>query len=550
MRGSEVLIELLRKEGVEYVFGIPGATEVFFMDVLEDHPEIKYILGLHEVVCLGMAEGYSRTSGKVGVVNLHTGPGLAAALPLLSNALLNRAPLLVTAGQQDSRLLLQEPALSGDLVKMASPFTKWSTEVLYAADLPIAIQRAMNVAIHPPAGPVFISLPQNVFEQETDFEYVPRGRSFTRVRPDPQAIETAMQLLMGAGSPAIIVGNGVARSEALGETVELAELIGAPVYDPWMADVNFPVAHPLYLGDLNLAVPQVKEILNKADVLVAIGVQLFSQPVYFPEPLLQKWTKVIQIDCDPWEIGKNGPVAAGLEGDIKASLSELNGALRKNARPEWRAKAVTRAREIAKEKEGMKESFLEKSRRERDRVPIAMSRLMQELRDSIQPGTLIVDDCWSSSTTLRRTVDFKEPKTFLRTCGGSIGWGLPGALGAKMAYPARPVVAVVGDGSAMWSIQSLWTAARYHIPVTYVICANASYCQVKLMKTLLMGEKAKGRYLGMDLDQPRIDFSRLAQSMGIHGQRVERPEQLRGVLRAALDSGSPALVEVAIESIL
>jgi len=317
-----------------------------------------------------------------------------------------------------------------------------------------------------------------------------------------------------------------------------------------MADVNFPVGHPLYLGDLNLAVPDAKEILKKADVLVAVGVQLFSQPIYFREPLLAKSTKVIQIDNDPWEIGKNGPVAVGLEGDIKESLYELNDALQKHVHPEWRNAARLRTREIAGEKERMTKSFLEKAQRERDRVPIAVSRLMQELRDSIQPGTLIIDDCWSSSSTLRRTVDFKEPKTFLRTCGGSIGWGMPGALGAKLAAPDRPVVAVIGDGSAMWSIQSLWTAARYRIPVTYVICANASYCQVKLMKTLIMGEKAKGRFLGMSLDQPRIQFKQLAESMGVYGQRVERPEQLRGALRSALDSGSPALVEVLMESIM
>jgi benzoylformate decarboxylase len=196
------------------------------------------------------------------------------------------------------------------------------------------------------------------------------------------------------------------------------------------------------------------------------------------------------------------------------------------------------------------EAFLEKARQERDRVPIAVSRLMQELRDSLQPGTRIVDDCWSCSPVLRRSIDFDGAKSYQRIRDGSIGWGMPGALGVKLASPDRPVVAVVGDGSAMWSIQSLWTAARYQIPVTYVVCANASYCQVKVMKTLLMGERAKGRYLGMDLDSPRIDFAHMAQATGVSGQKVDQPGQLRGALRSALESGKPALVEVVIERIL
>jgi benzoylformate decarboxylase len=550
MTGSEALMRLLHHEGVEYVFGIPGATEVLFMDALEDHPEIRFILGLHEVVAVGTAEGYARTSGKVGVVNLHTAAGLAAAMPMIFNARLNRAPLLLIAGQQDSRLLMQEPALTGDMVRMARQVTKWSTEVSHAVDILLVIQRALRVASHPPAGPVFVSLPQNVLAQDVDFNYLPRGPLSTRMRPDPEAIAEATAQLLTAKRPAILVGIGVAQSEALAETVALAELIGAPVYDPWMSEVNFPTNHPHYLGDLNLAAPQTRDILKSFDVLVVIGVQLFSQPIYFSEPLLGTQTKVIQIDNDPWEVGKNFPIAAGIEGDIKASLAELRDSLKKALSAEGREEARQRSERIAREKQKGTEAFLEKAREERDRVPIAVSRLMQELRDSLQPGTHIVDDCWSCSPVLRRSIDFKEAKSYQRIRDGSIGWGMPGALGVKLASPERPVVAVVGDGSAMWSIQSLWTAARYQIPVTYVVCANASYCQVKVMKTFLMGEQAKGRYLGLDLDNPRVDFADLAQAMGVSGQKVNHPEQLRGTLRSALESGKPALVEVVIERIL
>ena len=411
------------------------------------------------------------------------------------------------------------------------------------------MQRAFKVATHPPCGPVFVSLPQDVLDQRIEFDEVRRGQSFTRLRPDREAIRKSAEILAEAKSPVVLVDNGVARSEALSEAVELAELIGAPVYDPWMSDVNFPVGHPQFLGELNLAAPQTRAVLKSADVLVAIGIPVFRQPLYFSEPLITRNTRIIQIHHDPWEIGKNFPAAAGVEGDIKTSLAELNDALKGRMTAQRREVAETRVREISKEKERMTEAFLAKAGREKDRVPIAVSRLMRELSDSLQPGTVIVDDCWSCSSTLRKSIDFKEPKTFHRTRGGSIGWGMPGALGVKLGAPDRPVVAVVGDGSAMWSNQSLWTAAHYHIPVTYVICANASYSQVKLMKHLLMGEQAKGRYLGMDLVEPRIDFVQMAQAMGVHGQKVERPDDLKEALGLALGSGKPAVVEVCIESL-
>jgi benzoylformate decarboxylase len=370
------------------------------------------------------------------------------------------------------------------------------------------------------------------------------------LRADQGAIRKAAELLSTAKSPAIIVEIGVAQGDAVAETVALAEAIGAPVYDPWMCDVSFPVGHPQYLGDLNLTRLQTREMLKGVDVLVAIGAPLFRQPFYFPEPFLTSQTKIIQIDNDPWEIGKNFQVAAGVEGDIKESLTALIAALHSGLFAQAREAARIRAQKVGKEKEKMTEAFLEKVRREKENVPIAVSRLMQEIKEAMKPGARVIDDCWSCSSILRQSIDFKEPKSYQRIRDGSIGWGLPGALGAKLASPDRPVVAVVGDGSAMWSIQSLWTAAHYQIPVTYVVCANAGYCQVKLMKTLLMGEGSIGRYLGTEVDNPRIDFLQLAQGMGVSGWKVERPEQLGQALRSAFNLGKPAVVEVAIEKVI
>ncbi|MFC1932053.1 thiamine pyrophosphate-binding protein [Chloroflexota bacterium] len=547
MTGREALMELLRNQGVEYIFGIPGSTEIMFMDALEKHSEMKYILGLHEVVVAGMAEGYARVSGKPGVLNLHTGTGLSAAVPMLLNASAGGVPLVVTAGQQDKRLLLKDPHLAGDLVGTSRLFAKWYTEVSYVEEIPVVVQRAFKMAMQPPTGPIFISLPENVMNEKIDFEYIPDKPPFTRFRPDQDAINQAAELLIDTKIPVILVETGVARDGALSEAVKLAELIGARVYETWMADVNFPVQHPQYFGDINLADPKAKELLESADVLMWVGCPQITTLSHQPVPIMAKRTKMIQLDNNPWEIAKNFPVTVGIQGNIKASLGELINILEKNMPASARELAKIRVNEITAEKEAITEARNKQDEAERDNVPISISRLMRELRDVIRPGTVIVDDCWSSSATLRRTLHLTEPGGYHRARrGGSIGWGLPGSLGAKLATPDRPVVAVSGDGSAMWSVQTLWTAAHYNIPVTFVIIANAVYRMVKLNWQRKLGGELNERHAGTDLDGPIIDFCKLAESMGVRGDRVEQPDDLGRTLKAALDSDEPRLIEVKV----
>jgi benzoylformate decarboxylase len=550
MAGNKALIELLRHEGVEYVFGIPGATEILFMNALREVPEIRYILGLHEVVCTGMAEGYARASGKVGFLNLHTGPGVAAALPMLYNARSGGVPLVVTAGQNHTRLLQYDPHLSGDNVGMGKLYTKWSTEIVHAEDIPATIQRAFKMAIQPPAGPVLISIPQNVLEQQFDFQYKPNTTVYLRLRPDKSALDLALQMLCEAKRPFILVESGVARSEALNEVVRFAELTGARVYQSWMSDVNFPVTHPQYLGDLDPTSPPAKGIFKDMDLLVGIGCSLFAQGFFNPEPTLPPDIKVIQIDENPWEIGKNFPVGCGIQGDIKAVLEELNGLIESEMPSTVRQGARRRAEEIGQEKVKLKEKLKNQIEDERECVPISISRLMMEIKEVMTPDTVIVDECWSSSGMLRQVLDLSKPKTFFRARkGGSIGWGLPGALGVKLGLPDKSVITVCGDGSAAWSIQSLWTSARYRIPVTFIITNNATFLQVKLVRKLLLGDyPLNEKHEGMEIDDPVIDFSMLARSMGVKGEAVKNPRDLGRVLKAAVDSGEPRLVEVFVEN--
>ena len=550
MTGKKALIELLRREGVEYVFGIPGATEILFMDALEQAPDIRYILGLHEVVCTGMAEGYARASGKVGFLNFHTGPGVAAALPLLYNAQLGRVPLVVTAGQNHTRLLQYDPHLSGDIVGMGKIYTKWCTEIVHGEDIPATIQRAFKMAMQPPTGPVLVSIPQNVLEQHLDFRYKPNTIVYPRLRPDKAGLGLALEILQEAKRPFILVESGVARCDALDEVVRFAELTGSRVYQAWMSDVNFPVTHPQYLGDLDPTSPQAKDVLKDMDVLIGIGCPLFGQAFFNPEPTLPPNIRIIQIDENPWEIGKNFPVDCGIQGDIKAVLAELNESIENRIPSRVREEARERAKEIAQEKSKRDGQLKIQIENEKDRVPISISRLMTEIRGAMTPDTVIVDECWSSSGMLRQVLDLTKHKTFFRSRnGGSIGCGLPGALGVKLGLPDKEVVAVVGDGCAAWSIQSLWTAARYRIPVTFVITNNATYRQVKLVRKIVLGDyPLNEKHEGMELDDPVINFSMLAQSMGVKGEAVKDPRDLGRALKAAIGSGEPRLVEVFVEN--
>ena len=550
MTGKKALVELLRGEGIEYVFGIPGATELLFLDALEQAPDIRYILGLHEVVCVGMAEGYARASGKVGFLNLHTGPGVAAALPLLYNAQLGGVPLVVTAGQNHTRLLQYDPHLSGDIVGMGKIYTKWCTEIVHAEDIPTAIQRAFKMAMQPPTGPVLVSIPQNVLEQHFDFRYKPNTIVYPRLRPDKEGLGLALEILREAKRPFILVESGVARCDALDEVVWFAELTGSRVYQAWMSDVNFPVTHPQYLGDLDPTSPQAKSVLKDTDVLIGIGCSLFGQGFFNPEPTLPPNIKMIHIDENPWEIGKNFPVECGIQGDIKAVLAELNESIENSMPSRARQEAKERAKEIAQEKSKLNDQLRIQIENEKDRLPISISRLMTEIRDAMTPNTVIVDECWSSSGMLRQILNLTKPKTFFRSRkGGSIGWGLPAALGVKLGLPDKQVIAVSGDGSAAWSIQSLWTAARYRIPVTFVITNNATYRQVKVVRKRVLGDyPLNERHEGMELDDPVINFSMLAQSMGVKGETINRPEDLSRALKAAIDSREPRLIEVFVEN--
>ena len=547
-KGSEILRDILLHYGVEYVYGIPGATEIWFMDVLEKTPEIQYILGLNEITCVGMAEGYARTKGRPAVLNLHTGPGMAAAMPMLVNCKNGHVPLVVTVGQNDSRFLQNDPQLSGDIVGMGKTIAKYATEIHHVEDLPTVLHRAFKMAMQPPMGPVVVSIPGNLLAETMDYE--PRDNQWpdTRSRGDRAAVEKAAQLIRQAKNPVMLVQEGVAISGAEAETVRLAELMGARVYQVWMGDVNFPVQHPLYCGDFDSTGPMAADILGRADLLVGVGCQLFNDAFYSGRRVVSPQLKIVHISDDPWEVGKNFATDAGIVGDPKTVCAELCALLEGDAALAAAAQARTAA--IQAETDAKKAALAQKIAAEAGHEPIAVSHLMNTIKSVIPEDTLILDDCWSSSGLLRSILDLKQPGSLCRPRnGGSIGFGPAGALGMKQAAPDRPVLAVCGDGSTAWGMQAFWTAAHYKIPVTYIITNNAVYRQVKCVRKIFMGDyPLNEKHLGMELDDPVIDFVQLAQSMGVAGRKVRKPEELAQAIREGMASGVPNLIEVYMEN--
>jgi len=395
MDGKQTLVDILRGEGVEYVFGIPGATEIQFMDALESAPEIRYMLGLQEVVCVGMAEGYARASGQPGFLNLHTATGLAAATPMLYNAQLGHVPLVVTVGQNDTRLLQRDPHLTGDIVGTGKIYAKWSTELVHAQDLPVVMRRAFKMATQPPEGPVVVSIPQDVLQQPLDpapDTYRSSGcGEASRPRADREAVGQAVDMLLGARDPLLLVESGVARSDAVEEVVRLAELVGARVYQGWMSDVNFPVSHPQYLGDLDPTESAAGPVLAETDVLVGIGCSLFSHGFVAGESRLPAGLRLIHLDDDPWEMNKNLPTDCCLLGDIKATLTELNEALASLQSAEARSAVSDRIQAVSTQKREATAAWERLLDSSPETSPVSIPVLMRGLRDAAEHHTVLVD---------------------------------------------------------------------------------------------------------------------------------------------------------------
>lgn len=551
LTGKRALMEQLVADGVRHIFGNPGTTEQGFLDILQEYPQLEFVLALHEGVAVSMADAYARATRRPAFVEVHTGPGLGNALGMIYNASVGKTPMVVYAGHTPSRITLQEPLLSGPLVDMARPLSKWAAEIHHAHDVPRALRRAFKTAMEPPAGPVFLSLPLDTLDAEAEVDIVPTTYTRWQGRVDPGAIEEAAALLLAAAQPMVMVGDSVAFAEAQPEAAAVAELLGAPIFECYASEWNVSARHPLYLGAVNFVSPgPVRATLEGCDALLVAGAPLFR--LIFPEAErspLPAGARVVQIDIDGWELGKNLTPDLALLADPKAALAALAAEIRRRRTPAQMRTAEARAAAIGERTRATRARYWETAKRTWEQSPITGARLMHEIRHAIPDDAVIFAEAITNAHHLAAAISPTEAGRMMRARGGGIGPGLPGTLGLALARPDRQVVGVCSDGAAMYSISALWTAAHHRIPVTYVMLNNAAYRILKLNMVEYLGAGARGRqFVAMDLTDPELRFDRIAESMGVRGQRVERPEDLAGALKDALAHDGPALVDVVIES--
>jgi benzoylformate decarboxylase len=552
MRGRQVFMETLLAHGVDRIFGNPGTTESPLLDSLLDYPQLQYIVHLHEGVAVGAANFYAQAAAKTAFVNLHVAPGLGNAIGMIYSALKNSSPMVVTAGQQDTRMRLRDPVLGHDLVAMAAPVTKWSVQVQSADELGPILQRAFKIANEAPAGPVFVALPINVMEQEASVPAGKPARLFTASRPDPAGIEAMARLIVAAENPTIVAGDDVARAGAGPMLEKLVERIGASVWFEGLRGRNsFPTDHPAYRGTLAFDAPGVAKQFAQNDLVLLLGGPFFEEVWYGPGSPFPAGCKVLQVEAAPPRLAYNFAVDAGVVAEMDAALEAL-----------WQATtgvdgAAVRARHDAFRAQKQADDAAQKARVEKawSRSPTSMPRVMAELKAGSPDNVVIVDETITANLDLFKAFAFSGPDDYFSGRGGGIGQGVAGAIGVAVALMTdagakRPILCVSGDGSSMYSIQALWTAAHHDLPIVFVILANREYRVLKHNIDAYRARfdvKSNKPYMHMDLTGPALGFAELARGMGIAGTHVTKAEDIQGAVAAAFKSGKPHLIEIEIE---
>ena len=547
-RGAAVLLEVLRSEGVRYIFGNPGTTELALMDALTGAPDISYIWGLQEASVVAMADGYAQAAGRPGFVNLHTAGGLGHGMGALINAQVSNTPLVVTAGQQDMRHNLTDPLLFGDLVKIAGPAVKWAHEVINPDQLPVLVRRAFHDCTAAPSGPVFLSLPMDVMEQMSTVGIAEVSTIDRRAIAGslPELAEILTRIV--PGKLAIIAGDEISASDASAETVALAETFGAPVFgSSWPAHIPFPTAHPLWQGNLPTKASEIRAKLEPYDGIFALGGKSVITILYSEGPAVPPTCRVFQLSSDVRDLGRTYSTALSTVGDIKASLKVLLPMLdRKLARQQG---AIAKLRETAERDRDARRAALKARAADEFSAPVTTPLVAAEqVTKAIGPRVAIVDEAVATSLHVRSFLNSSSPRQYSFLRGGALGWGMPAAVGTSLGLDREPVVSLVGDGASLYSPQALWTAARERLPVTFVVMNNREY---NVLKNFMKAQPhflsiRTNRFIAMDLEDPPIDFIALATAMGIPARRVERAQDIAGAVEDGIASGVPNLIEIPI----
>ncbi len=552
MTGKQALLEMLKAEGVEFIFGNPGTSEGPIIDMLGDYPELRYILTLQESVAVGMGESYARATGQASFVSLHVDSGLANGIALMLDAFNTGTPMVVTSANYDIRKTTEGLT---DLAELARPVTKWSVQLTHPDQIPGAIRRAFNEANSHPKGPVYVGFTTNALEGSADMNIVPSQPMFDEPRPNLKGIKAAADLLIQADRSIMMVGDRVSDDGAMNKAVELAELLGLPVYGSRGAEVAFPTNHPQFLGNLSLRIEDQRSILERADLVLAIGMDAFEELFYWGDVILSSETKLIHIDPVSGKVGKSEPTDVGIVAHCGLAIEELINQLTPMLTPESRQAIANRVSLISNESSESKRSFERAVEDKWDQKPITPARMMFELSNALPDNSIVVDDSLSNRAMFRHYFQAFERGDIRGVRGQSIGGGIGATMGTQCANPDRPVFGVIGDGSAMMTIQGLWTAANDDIPCVFVICNNGMYRILRTnfniyQKDVLGLSETSGENLLYSEFATPFDMAAIANSMGVHGERIIDPSEIKPAVDRAVASGKPALLDIIIDSAL
>lgn len=552
-RGHRKLLEQLQADGITYLFGNPGSSEEGLLDEISRFPDIRYILGLQEAAIVSVADGYAQATQKPAVVQLHTGVGLGSALGGLYHALRRKTPMLVIAGEAGVAYDALEAHMAVDLVTMARPVTKYATRVLHPGSLLRLVRRCLKIAATPPWGPVFLAVPQDVLDAPADEQVLPTIVPDTRVLPDPTLIARTTEILATAERPIILVGDGVSHAKAQTELTRFAEVLGAGVWGAMASELIMPWTHPLYCGLTGHMFGHASaRIVENADVVVVAGTYVF--PDVFPlltDPFRPD-AKVVHIDLDAYAIAKNHPITIGLVSDPRLTLGCLAESLASRMTDAQMQSARARVDRIGADNARARDQAMQQDRAAPS-VPLRMSAFAEVLAQRLPEDSIVFDESLTHSPELMRWLPPSAPGSFFQTPGGTLGVGLPGAVGAKLAHPDRTVIGFTGDGGAMYTYQALWTAAHYGVGAKFVVCNNYSYRVLKM--NLLDYWRQQGlspdQYPSFpppfDIGEPHLDFVRLAQALGVPGKRVAQPSEIAPALEMLFATEGPFLVELVLE---
>ena len=511
----EVTYELLRELGMTRIFGNPGSTELPFLRDMPD--DFRYVLALHERSAAGIALGYAMGRRDAAFVNLHSIASAGNGLSAIVDAFYCHAPLVMTVGQQDRRHVLAEPFLVSRAVEVVKPYVKWAYEPLRAEDVPAAIARGYYLAMQPPKGPVFLSIPMDDWSH--DCASVSVRKVTTRVMPDPSALDEAVQALDRAKNPAIVVGAQIEQDEAWSEVITLAEHLDADVYqEPIPPRWTFPRSHHLFRGGLLPAKQPLADQLAAYDVVVVLGAPVFLYYTYVPGTPLARTTKLFQITSSP-DHAAAALAGNSIVGNVKEAAQYIH------SRAKQRHGHATRQRAALAEPSAD--------------TPISPAYLFRILNRVMPKTAVVAEECPSSKGDLDRYLILDEPGSFYSVPNGILGFGLPAAVGLQLARPDRRVVCPIGDGSIQYSIQALWTAVQQKAPVITIVLRNSDYSALKgFCDFTQVGRNVPG------MDIPDIDVAQIARGYGMTAQHIERPQDLEPALREAFASDEPRLISV------